>query len=250
MVARGERSGFGAGAKHIGRRRRLLRARPDRNGAVLEIPALPAERLRLVPRLEDQLHALIGAFAGFRRVQVVAEIFVGGAAQQADDDASRRQCVEHRHLLGDADRVGGRHDRAEQGDLDLVDARGEPGGGDDRRRGENARGIVVLGDADPVEAQLLHELHALDHAAEGFGADGGVIGGGRHRPFAREVGGRDVAAGFEVGDFHGCRSRNARGSASIALVRALSDLSRVVDDRHGQTWVSPPPIDRSMFRLW
>ena len=38
-------------------------------------------------------------------VEVVAEIFVGGAAQQADHQPARRHGVEHRQFLGDADRV-------------------------------------------------------------------------------------------------------------------------------------------------
>ena len=216
-MARGEVAGLGAGAERVGRRVRLvLRARPDRHRAVLEMPALPAEGLRLGPRLEDQLHPLVGTFARFLRVQVVAQVFVGRPAQQADHDAPRRQRVEHRQFLGDADRIAGRHDRAEQGDLDRIDAGGEPGGGDHRRRRQDARRVVVLGDADPVEAERLDEFHPLDHAAIGFGSGRGVVGGGGHRPFARQVRRRDVAAGFEIRHFHGS-VRDGLGGGMTAL---------------------------------
>src|SRR5262249_324554 len=63
-MARGELARLAAGAQRVGRRMRLLQGpRPDRDLAVLEVAALPAERLPLGPRLEDQLHALVGALA-------------------------------------------------------------------------------------------------------------------------------------------------------------------------------------------
>jgi hypothetical protein len=95
------------------------------------------------------------------------------------------------------------HDRPEQGDFDRIDAGGEPGGGNRRRRRQNARRVMVLGDADPVEAERLDEFNPLDHAAIGFGAGLRVVGVGRHRPFARQVRRRNVAAGFEIRHFHG-----------------------------------------------
>jgi hypothetical protein len=138
-MPRGELAGFSAGAKRVGRRWRVLQARPDGHGAILEVPALPAEGLRFGPGFQDQVHSLVGALARLSRVQVVAEVFVGGAAQQADDDAAGRQRVQHRHLLGDADRIADRYDRSEHGDLDPFGASCEPGGGNDRRRRQNAR---------------------------------------------------------------------------------------------------------------
>ena len=61
---------------------------------------------------------------------------------------------------------------------------------------------MVLRQADPVEAELLDKPGALDHAVKGFGADLRVIGAGRHRPFARQIGRHRVAAGFEERDLH------------------------------------------------
>ena len=194
---------LGADPERVGRRVGLgLRPRPDRHGAVFEIAPLPAERLRLAPRLEDQLHALVGALARFLRVQIVAEIFVGRAAQQAEHEASGTHRVEHRQLLGDPDRVADRHDRAQQRDLDRIDLARQKRRRKRRRRGQDARRIMVLGQADPVEAELLDKPGSLDHALKRLGAEFGVIGGRRHRPFARQVGRDRIAAGFEKRDLH------------------------------------------------
>ena len=43
---------------------------------------------------------------------------------------------------------------------------------------QDARRVMVLGDADPVEAELLDEAHPLDHAAIGLGAGLRVVGAG------------------------------------------------------------------------
>src|SRR3984893_9058465 len=67
--------------------------------------ALPAEGLRLGPRLEDQLHALGGALARLRWVEAEGQIFVGRPAQQPDDEATLRQIVEHCQFLGDLHRL-------------------------------------------------------------------------------------------------------------------------------------------------
>jgi hypothetical protein len=82
--------------------RLLQRARPDGDRPVLEMAALPAERLRLRPRAQDELHALVGALARLGRVQIVGQRLVGRAAQEPDDQASLRHRVEHRQLLGHA----------------------------------------------------------------------------------------------------------------------------------------------------
>ena len=90
--------------------------------------ALPAKGLRLGPCLEDQLHALGGAFARLGRVEAKGQIFVGRPAQQPDDEAPLRQIVEHREFLGDLHRVALRDDRAEHGDLYLLGPGGHVGG--------------------------------------------------------------------------------------------------------------------------
>src|SRR4029077_7087866 len=103
---------------------------------------------------------------------------------------------------GEQYRVALRHNRPEQRDLDLVHMRGDVGRGDRQGRGQDARRIMVLGDADPVEPQSLDVPAALDHATKGARACLAVVGAGRHRPFPRQVRGRVIAAGFEIRDLH------------------------------------------------
>ena len=165
--------------------RLLQRARPDRYGPVTEMPALPAERLRLGPGFEDQLHPLVGAFAQLLRVEVVGQRLIGRAAQQADDQPPAGHGVEHGQFLGQPHRIAVRHDRAEQSEFYLVHARRQISGGHRRRRGQDARRIMVLGQADPIEAELLDEADPLDHAAIDVGAGGLIIGAGGHRPNRR-----------------------------------------------------------------
>ena len=162
------------------------------------MPALPTERLRLGPGFQDQFHPLIGALSGFLGIEVVGQRFIGCAAQQSDDQAPAGHGVEHRQLLGQADRIGVRNDRAEQGDLDLVNPRREVSGGHRRRGGQDARGIMMLRQADPVEAELFDQRDALHHAAINIGAGVDVVNAGGHRPNTRHRVGRSVAAGFEI----------------------------------------------------
>jgi hypothetical protein len=85
MMARGELAGFATGPDGIGRRMGLLqRARPDRDRAELEMTALPAERLRLRPRSEDQLHSLGGSLPRLRWVEAVGQVLARDTAQQPD----------------------------------------------------------------------------------------------------------------------------------------------------------------------
>src|SRR3954452_12542529 len=90
-MARRKIARFGTGAECVGRRMWLtLRARPDRYRPILEVTALPAEGLRLGPRLEDQFHPLVGAFARLLWIEVVAQIFIGRSAEHPDHDAPWR----------------------------------------------------------------------------------------------------------------------------------------------------------------
>ena len=216
MVARGELAGLAARPQRVGRRMGLLqRARPDGDGPVLEVAALPAERLRLRPGLEDQLHALVGALPRLLRVEVVGHGLVRRAPQKSDDQATLGQGVEHGQLLGHAHRIAVRDDGAEQGDRDLLQAGRDVGRRDDRGGGEDPRRVVVLGHAHPVEAELLDVLEPLDHALVGLGARLAVIHPGRHRPLGRQGPGRTVAHGFEERDFHGS-PRTGEMSMTIA----------------------------------
>jgi hypothetical protein len=135
--------------------------------------------------LRIQLHTLGGAFARLDRVETVGQVLAGDAAQQPDHQAAGHKIVEHRQFLGDLHRVALRDDRAKHRDLDVLRV-----GRQMRRRNHRGRGqalwrVVVLGDANPVEAERLDILHPFDHAAIGLCSSFAVIGVGRHRPFGR-----------------------------------------------------------------
>src|SRR5437773_748177 len=71
-------AGLASDAERIHRRQRLLqRLWARRHGGVMEMPALPAEGLRLLPGTQYQLHALIGALARFLGVEVIGQHLVG-----------------------------------------------------------------------------------------------------------------------------------------------------------------------------
>ncbi len=202
-MARGKLARFSARSERIGRRMRLpRRTRPDRDGAELVMAALPAKGLRLGPRLQHQLHGFGGALARLGRVQAIAQILAGGPTQHPDHQAARRQIVEHRQVFGHLHRVALRDDRAEHGDGYLRRGRHHMRGRDNGRRRQAMRRIMMLGQADPVEAELLDEPNPLDHAAISLRPSFAVISVGRHRPGPRHGARRMIARGFEIGDFH------------------------------------------------
>src|SRR5262245_831319 len=198
---------------------RLLQgARPNRDGPVLEMAPLPAEGLWLRPRLEDEFHAFVGPLPRLGGVEIVRHGLVRRPPQEPDHQAALGQRVEHRQFLGHAHRVAVGHDRSEQGDLDPVQTGRDERRRDDRGRGQDSRGVVVLGDAHPVEAQLLDELEARAHVPIGLGAGLVVVRPRWHRPLRRQGAWGTVARGFEERDLHGPpslgRRRCQRGSGA------------------------------------
>src|SRR6516225_523569 len=120
---------------------------------------------------------------------------------------------------------------------------------------------MVLGDADPVEPQLLDIPAALDHAAKGAQARLAVVDTGRHRPFPRQVRGRVVAAGFEIRDLHfgvsplsgyGCRynprARQRRAAAPPARTGAAPAVWRGRQARPGPSTIRAGPACRDRRR--
>src|SRR2546430_15927264 len=99
---------------------------------------------------------------------------------------------------------------------------------------------MVLGDADPVEAELLDKAHPVDHLAISVGSGLRVVFPGRHGPFARQVWRQDIAAGFEIRDFHGITREAHRGERT-----ALSLPSSLAPSRLLRQPGSPKRWDRA-----
>src|SRR5665213_243980 len=101
MLFGGDLTAMRAAARHDDRRMRLLaRAGPDRYRAELVIGAFPAEGFRLGPTALDQLARLDQPAIGFAGRDIVRDIFVGNAAQNAGHQLAAADDVEHRIFLG------------------------------------------------------------------------------------------------------------------------------------------------------
>src|SRR5262245_32461959 len=106
MMTRGYLTGLATASEGVSRWMRLLyRPRPHRDHAEPEVTPLPAKGLWLRPRFEDQIHCLGRALARFRRVETVAQVLAGNAAQQPNYQPAFRQGVQHRQFLGDLHRI-------------------------------------------------------------------------------------------------------------------------------------------------
>ena len=117
--------------------------------------ALERERPRPRPGADDQVVRLLEALVRERRVDAGRVIFGADAAHEAGDDAALRQIVEHREFFGDVDRIVDQRQRAaEDRDLDPLGALDERARDQVRRRHHAVGGLMVLVDADGVEAEL------------------------------------------------------------------------------------------------
>ena len=115
-------------------------------------------------RLVEALVREIGI--GARRV-----VFRADAAHEAGDDAALRQIVEHRELFRDVDRVvHQRQGAAEDRDLDRLGALDQRAGDQVGRRHQAVGGLVMLVDADRIEAELLGIDERVDVARVFLGA--------------------------------------------------------------------------------
>src|SRR5689334_1494946 len=97
-------------------------ARPDGNRSIFVVAAPPAEGLRFGPRAADDLQGFVEASAGFRRVDVVRHVFIGGSAQHTGDDAPVGEGIEHGEFLGDAHWILDWNIRTEERDFGALDA--------------------------------------------------------------------------------------------------------------------------------
>ncbi len=101
------------------RRMRLLqRPRPDVGVAHAEMVAFERERTGLRPGAQDQVVRLVEALARVGGIDAERQVLAADAAHEAGDDAPAREHVEHRNLLGDAQRMVAQADGvAEDGEL-------------------------------------------------------------------------------------------------------------------------------------
>jgi hypothetical protein len=90
-------------------------------------------------------------------------IFGADAAHEAGDEAPARQVVEHRVFFGDHQRIVHQRQRApENGDLGALDRTGERTGEHARRWHHAVGGLVMLIEANAVEAELVGQLHLVE----------------------------------------------------------------------------------------
>jgi hypothetical protein len=190
----------------------LERPRADRATDLLHVLAVELRDAGL-ERGQQQLRGLDEDLAAL--VHVDAEAFELDAAEpatQAEHDAAVRHVVEHRHLLGDADRVVPRQDDDHRAELHRVRAAGEVRQVLQHVRAHRVVGEVMLDSPDRLEAELLGEdaepqlpLVDLAVAAIRIGALEDQRGADVHAPALRperarrQVTGRDEVGGHSAG---------------------------------------------------
>ncbi len=108
---------------------------------------------------------LVVALVRIGRVDAAGEIFGADAADEAGDDAAAADLVEHGEFLRQRDRIIHQRQRApEDRDLRLLGRARERGRDQVRRRHQPVGGLMMLVDADAVEAELIGELQLADVA--------------------------------------------------------------------------------------
>ena len=141
----------------------LAGTRPRIDVIELIVLALIGERPGLGPGAHDQVVRLGEALLRLRRIDAHGVIFGADAAHEAGDEAAAREVVEHRVFLGNHQRIVEQRQRAaEDRELGALDAARERAGEHARDRHHAVGGLVVLVEADAVEAELVGELHLVE----------------------------------------------------------------------------------------
>ena len=150
--------------------------------------AVEGERAGLGPGPDDQIVRLVKPLMREIRVDPRGVVFRTDAAHEAGDDPALRQIVEHREFFRDVDRVvHQRQGAAEDRDLDPLGALDQRAGDQVGRRHQPVGGLVVLVDADRVEAELLGIDQRIDVAGVFLGALDRVVEAVRQHDPGRAV---------------------------------------------------------------
>ena len=161
--------------------RGLVRARPRIHVAVLVVLALPAERARSRPRLDDEVVRFLEALPVERRLRVVRDALTAGAAHPAGDQPPARDHVDLGQLFGQPQRVfPDREDVTEQDDLGALGDARENRRFDVHHATHAERGRVMLVQHQAVEAHLLGVDLLVEVAVVQIRADPRVVVRVRH----------------------------------------------------------------------
>src|SRR6516162_1913529 len=145
--------------------RALIGPGPEVDVAQAEVVAVEGERTGLGPRPDDQIVRLVEALMRKIGVDTGGMVFRADAAHEAGDDPALRQDVEHRELFGYVNRVVHQRQRtAKDRDLDRLGALDQRAGDQVRRRHQAVCGLVMLVDADRIEAEFLGIDERIDVA--------------------------------------------------------------------------------------
>ncbi len=115
------------------------------------------------PSLQQHLHAFLQVFpAALLAHAVPHELQRAIAATQSHDEPAVAQDVQRGRLLSQAQGMVEGQDEHRQADVHPLRASGHGRGQHGGRRGQAVVGVVVLGEPDGVEPQLLGEDHLVD----------------------------------------------------------------------------------------
>ena len=158
------------------------------------------ERAGLGPRPDDEVVGLREALAGVGRVDRERVVLGPAADDEAGDEPPAADAVDHGELLGHAGRrVVQRQRVADDRDLHPLRLAGEDRRHQVGRRHEPVGVLVVLVDADAVEAELLRVDQLVEVAVVNLVADLGVEEGvGARHPGGPVVVGGQRRIGHEV----------------------------------------------------
>ena len=149
--------------------RLLVGAGPEIDVFEMVVLALEGERPLLGPGADDEVMRLVEAVMREGRVGAHRIVLAADAADHAADQPPARDAVDHRVLFGERQRMlADAEGRSDDGELDPRGASRQRRRGDDRR-GHDAVGVlVVLVDAEPVEAELLAVFELVEIAVVEF----------------------------------------------------------------------------------